>query len=70
MNKDLKDLPKKPKFIDKDVRLSIELYRDGDGFGVWLSDNMGGSGIKANGNTPEEAAENIASYITDYFYAS
>jgi hypothetical protein len=55
-------------FIDNDVRLSLELYRDGNGFGIWLSDNLGGSGIKATGNTPEEAANNIASYIADYFY--
>jgi hypothetical protein len=56
------------KFIEDSVRLSLELYRDGDGFGIWLSDNMGGSGIEATGATPEEAANNMASYIADYFY--
>ena len=55
------------KFISG-VNLSLNLYRDGDGFGIWLSDDFGGSGIEATGNTPEEAADNIASYIADYFY--
>lgn len=57
-----------PSFIDDDVRLSLELYRNGNGFGIWLSDDAGGSGIKAVGNTPQEAANNIAPYIADYFY--
>jgi len=56
------------KFISGEVNLSLNLYRDGDGFGIWLSDDFGGSGIEATGNTPEEAADNIASYIADYFY--
>ena len=56
------------KFIDNEVKLSLELYRDGDGFGIWLADDFGGSGIEATGGTPEEVANNIASYIADYFY--
>ena len=56
------------KFISGEVNISLNLYRDGDGFGIWLSDDFGGSGIEATGNTPEEAADNIASYIADYFY--
>lgn len=56
------------KFISGEVYISLNLYRDGDGFGIWLSDDFGGSGIEATGNTPEEAANNIASYIADYFY--
>ncbi len=55
-------------YIDDDVRLSLELYRNGDTFGIWLSDNMGGSGIEIEGKTPEEAANKIAPYISDYFY--
>ena len=55
-------------FIKNDVRLSLELYRNGNGFGIWLSDDVGGSGIEVVGNTPEEAANNIAPYIADYFY--
>lgn len=49
-------------------QLTLELYRDGELFGVWLDDNMGGSGIEVFGNTPEEAANNIADYVADYFY--
>lgn len=56
------------KLRENNVRLSLELYRDENGFGIWLSDDLGGSGIEATGSTPEEAANNIASYIADYFY--
>lgn len=59
---------KEQSFINNDVRLSLELYRKGNGFGIWLSDDTGGSGIEVLGNTPEEAANNIAPYIIDYFY--
>lgn len=62
------ELPDEPQYCDDDVRLSLELYRDGDGFGIWLSDDFGGSGIEATGSTPEEVANNIAAYIADYFY--
>lgn len=55
-------------YIDGNVILSLELYRNDFGFGIWLSDNQGGSGIEASGNTPEEAAQDIAKYIADYFY--
>lgn len=55
-------------FIEDSVTLSVELYRDGDAFGIWLADDFGGSGIEATGSTPEEAANNIAAYIADYFY--
>lgn len=60
----------KKKFIENDVRLSLELYRTDDGFGIWLSDYTGGSGIEVEGNTPEETAKNIAEYVADYFYKS
>lgn len=58
----------KKMFISGEVNLSLNLYRDGDGFGIWLADDFGGSGIEATGNTPEETANKIASYIADYFY--
>lgn len=58
----------KAKYIENDVRLSIELYREGDVFGIYLSDYQGGSGIEVIGNTPQEAAKNLAPYIADYFY--
>lgn len=64
----VKEVIKESSFIDDDVRLSLTLYRDGDGFGIWLSDDMGGSGIEVEGKTPEEAANKITPYVTDYFY--
>jgi hypothetical protein len=57
-------------FIKGSINISIELYRDGDKFSAYLSDDIGGSGIEASGATPEEAANNLAPYIADYFYES
>lgn len=56
------------KFIEEDVNLNLTLYRNGEEFGIYLSDNFGGSGIEVEGKTPEEAANLISSYIQDYFY--
>ena len=56
------------KFIEHDVNLSVELYRNGENFCAWLSDDMGGSGIEAVGETPEKLADNLSPYIADYFY--
>ena len=60
----------KKKFIEDNVILSLELYRTDNGFGIWLSNNTGFSGIEVEGKTPEETAENIAEYVADYFYKS
>jgi len=57
-------------FIKDSVRLDVELYRNGDLFCAYIGDNNGGSGIEASGATPEEAANNLAPYIADYFYES
>lgn len=59
---------KESSYINDSVELSLELYRDGNTFGICINDNSGGSGIEATGETPDEAANNIASYIADYFY--
>ena len=48
--------------------LSLELYRDEKGFGIWMDDNRGGSGIEVCEATPEKAGEEIGKYIADYFY--
>lgn len=54
---------------DGEVYLDLTLYVDKNGqFNVWIQDHEGGSGLEALGNTPEEAADNAASYICDYFY--
>jgi len=68
MKKSVNKVNKETSFISNEVSLSLELYREGNRFGIWLADNFGGSGIEAVGDTPEEAAKNIASYIADYFY--
>ena len=55
-------------FIDGDVRLSLELHRNDDGFGIWLGDDCGSSGIEVSGSTPKEAVAHIVPYLEDYFY--
>ena len=56
------------KYIERDRKITLELYRNSNGFGIWLGDDCGGSGIEVTGNTPEEVANEIAPYISDYFY--
>lgn len=56
------------KYIKQDRKITLELYRNDNGFGIWLSDDCGGSGIEVTGNTPEDAANKIKPYIADYFY--
>ena len=55
-------------YIDGEAHLSLELYRDDNGLGIWLSDNVGGSGISVTGTTPDEICVKLAPYICDYFY--
>jgi hypothetical protein len=56
--------------ITKSVFLSLELYPTDNGFGIYLGDENGGSGISVYGNTPTECVENISPYIEDYFYSN
>ena len=50
------------------MKLEIELYKNESGYGAWISDYCGGSGIEVNGATPEELSENMRPYIADYAY--
>lgn len=55
-------------YIEGSVNLSVEIYRDDDGFAAYLADDIGGSGIEVKGSTPKEVSENLVAYIEDYFY--
>ncbi len=48
-------------------KITLELYRKDDKFYIHIGDEQGGSGIKVEGKSPEEVANNAASYIADYF---
>ena len=49
------------------IRLDIEMYRNEDGtYGMWIADNMGGSGIEVEEATPEACAKKAAPYLEDY----
>lgn len=48
------------------MRIEIEFYKTGNGYGAWISDNCGGSGIEVNGASAEEVADNMKPYIMDY----
>ena len=50
------------------INLSVEIGRDGDGFYMYIDDNMGGSGIEASGNTIDEVIESGKTYLKDYFF--
>ena len=51
-----------------EIRLTLELYKTDTGYGIWLSDELGGSGIGVLETTKEACAEQITPYITDYLY--
>lgn len=52
----------------EEIRIQLELYKTESGYGIWLSDDLGGSGIKVESATKEECAQEIAPYIEDYLY--
>lgn len=53
----------------KTMELNLELYRNGDGYGIYLADNCGGSGIKVEGSTEKEVCEKLVPYLAEYFNA-
>jgi hypothetical protein len=48
--------------------LTIDIEKSIDGFDIYLSDDNGGSGIKVNGASSNEAVANLMPYIHDYLY--
>lgn len=50
------------------INLSVEIGRDCNGFYMYISDNMGGSGIDVSGNTVDEVIKNGKEYLKDYFF--
>lgn len=48
--------------------LTIDCEISDEGIDCYMGDDIGGSGIKVKGKTPEEVAENLKSYILDYLY--
>ena len=48
--------------------LSIDCEISDEDISCYMGDDIGGSGIKVKGKTPEEVAENLKSYILDYLY--
>lgn len=52
----------------EEVRIELNLYKTDNGYGIWLSDYEGGSGIEVEATTKEECANEITPYIEDYMY--
>ena len=48
-------------------KLLLELYEENGTYGVYISDDIGGSGIDVKGETPQEVCENAVPYMVDYF---
>ena len=51
-----------------EITIHLTLYKTDEGYGIYHSDDMGGSGIKVEETTKGETAEGIAPYIEDYLY--
>lgn len=49
------------------ANINVELYIENGCYCAYIGDNAGGSGIKVVGDTAEELADNMKSYIMDYF---
>jgi hypothetical protein len=59
---------KKTKEANRTVaNINVELYIESGCYCAYIGDDAGGSGIKVEGNTAEELADNMKSYILDYF---
>ena len=52
----------------EEITITLTLYKTSNGYGIWLSDQIGGSGIEVEETTKSECAKNIAPYIEDYLY--
>ena len=46
--------------------LTLEIYKTENGFGAWLSDDIGGSGIEVKAETAKKTSIDLAPYIEDY----
>ena len=49
-----------------EFNININVIANENGFSLWVSDDLGGSGIKVEGSTPKETSENLMPYIVDY----
>ena len=50
------------------MNIRLDLYKTDNGYGIYLSDEIGGSGIEVEESTKEKTAKQIALYIEDYLY--
>lgn len=49
-----------------DFNLHLNFRISDDETNIWLSDEQGGSGIEVTASTPEEAIEELKSYLLSY----
>ena len=52
------------------ITIEIDIEFNEGKFDLWLSDNCGGSGISVRGNSVEDVANDLTSYIKDYLIKS
>ena len=50
------------------MNISIDFYKQGETYNAYISDNQGGSGIKAQGNNSKEFIQHLIPYLEDYIY--
>lgn len=52
----------------EEIPLRLDLYKTDEGYGIYLSDCIGGSGIEVDEKTKSKCAKEIAKHIKDYLY--
>ena len=48
------------------MKVELDILKTENGFDIWVSDNVGGSGISVKGITIEETLENLKPYLETY----
>lgn len=48
------------------MQVELDILKTQNGFDIWVSDNVGGSGISVQGTTKEEVLNKLNEYLTTY----
>ena len=46
--------------------IELDILKTENGFDIWVSDNVGGSGISVKGTTIEQALDNLKPHLETY----
>ena len=51
-----------------EITIQLTICKTEGGYRIWLSDDIGGSGIEVEETTKEKTIESLSPYIEDYLY--